>query len=125
MDGNLENGKAVYEAFLGGDMDRLKTLFAEDAEWYASDQLPLGGTVKGRDKIIGDFGQMGEYWTDFELTPEEFIDGGDWVVVRGTQKGAGKSGSFECRFSHLMRFEDGKLVRGEFFNDTALAKQAL
>ena len=57
--------------------------------------------------------------------PEEFIDGGDWVVVRGTQR-AGKNGdSFEAPFAHLIKFADGKIVRGEFYADSAKAAKVL
>ena len=125
MSDNVDAAKAAYEAFTNGDMETLKGLFAEDAEWLSSDELPLGGTTTGRDAIIANFGQLPSYWSEFSVEPSEFIDGGEWVTVRGTQRGAGKGGSFECPFAHLMRFSDGKLVRGEFYNDSAKAKAAL
>ena len=125
MPDNVETAKAAYEAFGNGDMDTLKEMFAEDAEWFSSDELPLGGKTEGRDQIIANFEQLPSYWDEFSVTPDEFIDGGDVVTVRGEQHGAGKGGSFDCRFAHVMRFADGKLVRGEFYSDSAKAKAAL
>ena len=51
--------------------------FAEDAVWVTSDELPLGGEVKGRDAIMGNFAQIPNYWTSFSVEPEEFIDAGE------------------------------------------------
>lgn len=125
MSSNVETAKAAYEAFSSGDMETLAGMFADDAEWVSSDELPLGGTTRGRDAIIANFTQIPSYWSEFGVEPEEFIDGGDWVAIRGTQRATGEGGSFESPFAHLMRFSDGKLVRGEFFADSAKAKQAL
>jgi ketosteroid isomerase-like protein len=72
MSDNLETAKAAYEAFTSGDMETLKGLFAEDAEWQSSDELPLGGTTKGRDAILANFGQLPSYWSEFSVEPAEF-----------------------------------------------------
>jgi uncharacterized protein len=125
MSDNVETAKAVYEAFGKGDMETLKGLFAEDAEWVSSEELPGGGTIKGRDAIIAGFGEVAGSWTEFSVEPAQFIDGGEWVTVRGTQHATGKAGSFECPYAHLIRFADGKLARAEFYNDSAKAKAAL
>jgi uncharacterized protein len=122
---NIETAKAAYNAFGSGDMESLAGMFAEDAQWLTSDELPLGGLATGRDEIMGNFAQIPNYWSEFSVEPEEFIDGGDWVVVRGTQRASGESGGFEAPFAHLIKVEDGKLKRGEFYADSAKAKQAL
>jgi ketosteroid isomerase-like protein len=103
----------------------LKQGFAEDAEWETSDELPLGGTTRGRDAIMENFGQLSNYWSSFSVEPSEFIDAGDKVIVKGTQRATGKAGSFEAPFLHLMEYRDGKLVRGEFHADSAKAVKAL
>jgi uncharacterized protein len=125
MSDNVETAKAVYEAFGKGDMETLKGLFAEDAEWVSSEELPGGGTIKGRDAIIAGFGQVAGSWSEFSVEPAEYIDGGDWVTVRGTQRATGGAGSFECPYAHLMRLGGGKLTRAEFYTDSAKAKAAL
>ncbi len=122
---NVETTKAAYDAFNSGDMATLAGMFAEDAEWLTSDELPLGGLAQGRDAIMGNFAQIPNYWSSFSVEPEEYIDGGDWVVVRGTQRATGQSGGFEAPFAHLIRIEGGKLKRGEFYADSAKAAKAL
>jgi uncharacterized protein len=123
--GNAEAAKDAYEAFNKGDLETLKQGFAEDAEWETSDELPLGGTTRGRDAIMENFGQLSNYWSRFSVEPSEFIDAGDKVIVKGTQRATGKAGSFEAPFLHLMEYRDGKLVRGEFHADSAKAVKAL
>jgi ketosteroid isomerase-like protein len=122
---NVDTARSAYEAFGRGDLETLKGMLSEDGTWYTSEELPLGGETQGRDAIIGDFAQIPNYWSSFSVEPEEFIDAGEWVVVRGTQKAGNDSGSFEAPFVHLMKFADGMIVRGEFYSDSAKAAKVL
>ncbi len=126
--GNVDTARAAYDAFSSGDMATLAGYFAENAEWHTSDEVPNGGTTSGRDAIMQNFGRIPEYWAEFSVTPENFIDGGDMVVIEGTQRGTAKEGGgqFEATYLHLMEFDgDGKVVRGEFVTDSAKALKAL
>jgi hypothetical protein len=122
---NVDTARSAYEAFGRGDLAALREDFAEDGVWVTSDELPLGGVVEGRDSILGNFAQIPNYWSSFSVDPEEFIDAGEYVVVRGTQRAGNDNGSFESPFVHLMKFDDGKVVRGEFFTDSAKAAKLL
>jgi uncharacterized protein len=123
---NVDTARAAYDAFGRGDLEALKDNFAEDGVWVTSDELPLGGETRGRDAILGNFAQIPNYWTSFSVEPEEFIDAGEWVVIRGTQRAGNDAGSFESPFAHLMKFDaDGKVVRGEFYADSAKAAKVL
>jgi ketosteroid isomerase-like protein len=122
---NVDTARSAYEAFGRGDLEALKGMLSEDSTWYTSEELPLGGETQGRDAILGDFAQIPNYWSSFSVDPEEFIDAGDWVVVRGTQKAGNDSGSFEAPFAHLMKIADGMIVRGEFYSDSAKAAKVL
>ena len=122
---NVDIARSAYEAFGRGDLATLKDLLSEDSTWLTSDELPLGGETRGRDSIIGNFAEIPNYWSSFSVEPEEFIDGGDWVVIRGTQRASNDGGSFESPFAHLMKFADGQIVRGEFYADSAKAAKVL
>jgi uncharacterized protein len=123
---NLDTARSAYEAFGSGDLAALQESFAEDAVWVTSDELPLGGEVRGRDAIMGNFAQIPNYWDSFSVEPEEFIDAGEYVVVRGTQRASNAKGSFEAPFAHLIKYDaDGKTVRGEFYADSAKAAKLL
>jgi ketosteroid isomerase-like protein len=122
---NLDTARSAYEAFGRGDLEALKEMMAEGSTWLTSDELPLGGETHGRDEIIGNFARIPDYWSSFSVEPEEFIDAGDWVVVRGTQRASSEAGSFESPFAHLIKFADGKIARGEFYADSAKAAKVL
>ncbi len=48
------------------------------------------------------------------------------MVVRGTQHAANDRGSMDAPFVHVLDYDDdGKLVRGEFFTDSAKAAKLL
>ena len=121
--GNVETAKESYEAFGRGDLQALK--FTDDVVWVTSDALPLGGETRGRDAVLQNFSQLPDYWSEFSVTPERFIDAGDTVVVTGTQKATGKGGSFEAPFVHILEYRDGLASRGEFYSDTAKGLKAL
>ena len=118
---NIDTAKSAYEAFGRGDLAALQEDFSEDAVWLTSDELPLGGRTSGREQIIANFAQIPNYWTSFSVEPEEFIDAGDYVVVRGTQRAGNDRGSFEAPYLHLMKFDGGKVILGEFHTDSAKA----
>jgi len=122
---NVDVVRVAYEAFGRGDLATVAEHLAEDAEWETSESLPLGGLVRGRDAIIGNFSQLPSYWSSFSVVPEEFIDAGDHVVVTGVQHATGPGGSFDARFLHLFTLSGGKVVRGEFISDSAKARDAL
>jgi ketosteroid isomerase-like protein len=122
---NIDTARSAYGAFGRGDLEALGVMFAEDVAWLTSDELPLGGETRGRDAVLGSFAQIPNYWSSFSVEPEEFIDAGDYVVTRGTQRASNDNGSFESPFLHLMKFEDGKVVWGEFHSDSAKAAKLL
>ncbi|HKI67350.1 MAG TPA: nuclear transport factor 2 family protein [Solirubrobacterales bacterium] len=123
---NVDTARTAYEAFGRGDLEALQADFAEDAVWYTSEELPLGGETQGRDAVMANFAQIPNYWSSFSVEPSEFLDAGDTVVVLGTQRASNDKGSFESPFAHVMRFNaDGKVVRGEFHSDSAKAVKLL
>ncbi|MET0557961.1 MAG: nuclear transport factor 2 family protein [Solirubrobacterales bacterium] len=122
---NVETARSAYDAFGSGDLDALRDSFAEDAVWVTSDELPLGGVVEGRDQILANFAQIPNYWSSFSVEPQEFIDAGEYVVVKGRQHAENDRGSFDAPFVHVLQYRDGKAVRGEFFTDSAKAAKLL
>jgi ketosteroid isomerase-like protein len=123
---NVDTARSAYEAFGRGDLEALKEWLAEDSVWITSDELPLGGRVEGRDAILANFAQIPTYWSSFSVDPEEFIDAGEYVVVRGVQRAGNDKGSFEAPFVHVIKYGAGdKAVLGEFLGDSAKAAKLL
>jgi uncharacterized protein len=122
---NVEVVRAGYQAFRSGDLEGVGKVFADDVEWESPDSLPIGGIYRGRDAVLASFAEIPKHWTSFTVDPDEYIDAGDHVVVRGIQRLTGPGGSAETRYLHLFTLRSGKVVRGEFIGDTAKGRDTL
>ena len=64
--------------------------------------------------------EMPKHWKGAEVHPTEYIEAGDYVVVRGTQHFVNANGSADARFAHILKFDgNGKCVDAEMHTDSA------
>jgi hypothetical protein len=122
---NVQVARDAYEAFRRGDLEGVGKYFADDVVWETPDTLPTGGVIRGHDAVLANFAELPKYWSKFSVDPDEYIDAGDHVVVRGVQSVTGPGGSTESRYLHLFTLSNGKIVRGEFIADTVKGMEAL
>jgi uncharacterized protein len=122
---NIEIVRATYEAFDRGDLEHIGEWFAEEVEWETPASLPLGGIARGRDAVLGQIARLLQIWSEFSLEPDEYIDAGERVVVRGVQRAVGPGGASQSRYLHVFTLRGGKIVRAEYIADTATAMGAL
>lgn len=101
--------------------------FAEDAVWQGADstELPGGGEHRGRDAIVQAMESIGIEWDSFELTPDEFFEDGDTVIVLGHSEVSKGGSSGKIPVVHVARFENGKVKRFQALTDTLLVAQLL
>jgi ketosteroid isomerase-like protein len=99
--------------------------FEENIEWQAPDSLPFGGVYRGHDGVGRFFGLLPTYWQELTVEPEEFIDGGDTIVVVARVRGTAAGGSLDQKNVHIWRMGDGKAASFTEYSDTARALQAL
>ena len=126
---NLELVQGIYEAFRGGDFDSVIRALDPEIEWIEPELegLLYGGVHRGVEAVAKDvFALIPQTWEMVALQPEEWIDGGDTVVVIG-QFNARAKGRQEAswRFAHVWKLRDGKAVRVEPFVDTLAEQRAL
>ncbi|MCA1600148.1 MAG: nuclear transport factor 2 family protein [Acidobacteria bacterium] len=125
---NLNSVQSVYDAFAKGDIPAVLGFLSPDVEWTEAEGFPYGGTYVGPDAVLaGVFMRLGTEWDGFAAVPDEFIDGGDTVVVpgkySGTYKATGKS--FQANFAHVWKVREGKAVRFVQYVDTLIVQKAL
>jgi uncharacterized protein len=129
MTGNLDLARSTYEAFARGDIDTVLAGFAEDIEWIEPDGYFVGaGGVRGRAAVSEVFAQYPEFWSEFSVTPERFLEAGEeWVIVTGSQHGVARATGKEYRgrFANIWRIRNGQAVRLEVYTDTGLMWKAL
>lgn len=125
---NLNSVQGVYDAFAKGDIPAVLGFLSSDVDWTEAEGFPYGGTYTGPDAVLeGVFMRLGAEWESFAAVPDEFIDGGDTVVVlgkyRGTYKATGKS--FQANFAHVWKVREGKAVKFVQYVDTLIVHRAL
>ncbi len=127
---NVDTLKQGYEAFGRGDLDGATENFSDDIRWEnpEAEQIPNSGVTTGRDEVKALFAALGEHWSSFALTPDEFIDGGETVIVLSHAEATGKETgkSVKLPWVHIWRFNsDGKVSEVQALTDTAMAADAL
>jgi ketosteroid isomerase-like protein len=128
MGQNTDTLKQGYEAFGRGDIDGVFEDWHDDIKWEGGNSdLPAGGDYEGKEAIAGAFGELGQAWDGLKVTPDEFVEDGDTVVVLGHTEGTGKETgqSVDSPFVHIYRFEDGKVKRIQILTDTLTGARAL
>ena len=118
-----------YEAFARGDMDAVLADMHPNIEWHQAQGLAHGGTYRGIDQVRREvFDPLDrDWWDEFVVTPEQFLDAGADVVVLGRYRGVarGTAKILDVPFVHVWTFEDGLVTRFRQFLDTAGWVEAL
>lgn len=122
MAGHTETLKSGYEAFARGDADGMTAVWNDDIRWEGtnSEELPGGGQHQGKQAVLQMLGSIQEAWDTFSVTPDEFIEQGDTVVVLGHAQGRAKATGNELKwpFVHVWRMRDGKVSKALILADT-------
>jgi ketosteroid isomerase-like protein len=125
---NLNAVKAVYAAFATGDIPTVLGTLSPDVAWTEAEGFPYGGTYHGPRAVLESvFMRLGSEWDGFAAIPDEFIDGGDTVVVLGKYSGKYKATgkSFQANFAHVWKMQDGKAAQFIQYVDTLLVHRAV
>lgn len=119
---NEEAVRKGYKAFGEGDLDTLRSLFAEDAIHHAAGSNPLSGDYKGVDDILAYYGQL------FELSGGTFsaelksltVEGDDTVVAVHRDKGERNGKTLDQDETLTFTLADGKFIElSEHHSDPA------
>ena len=120
---NITVIRGMYESFSKGDVTSVLGQMHQHIEWrqaenfiYA-DRNPYRGPQAG---LEGVFMRLASEWADFKVTPEEWLDAGNHVVVLGTYSGRHKETGREVRaqFAHIWGVTHGRVVRFQQYTDT-------
>jgi ketosteroid isomerase-like protein len=123
---NVEIVRQVYEAFQRGDSKKLMNLVSPDIELHGtSGGLSDGSVARGIEAVRQTFDLWDQDW-ETKLSPQEFIDAGDQVVVlqHEHRRGRGSGAEVEAKTAVLYGLRDGGVVRIQGFMDQAEALEA-
>jgi uncharacterized protein len=113
----------IVRRFLIADVDEAMTFADPDIVWNPIEELP----TQGHDAVRASLARWKAEWDDYEVLPEEFVDGGDRVLatVRVRGRGRGSGVEIDARFYDLYTLRDGKIVRMDQFTERAQALEAV
>jgi ketosteroid isomerase-like protein len=110
---NIDVIRRHYEGFNRGDLDALMETVAPDAEFVNE---ALGETYRGHGEIRRFFEGLWEVVEDYRVQPEEFIEGGDQIVVpvrlsgRFRHTGISEELPIPARMAHAFTVRNGKIL---------------
>lgn len=128
-----ENVKLIqdaYAAFARGDgpsvlgaMD--PTIVWNEAENFPyADRNPYSGPAAVAEGI---FFRYANDWENFHVSPAQFFDAGDTVIVTGRYTGTYKASkkSLDAQFAHVWHITNGKVSTFQQYTDTAQAQRVV
>jgi ketosteroid isomerase-like protein len=120
---NVQLIRGLYDAFGQGDVAAVLGKMDQDIEWreaesfiYA-DRNPYVGPQAVLEGVLMRFGSE---WNGFTVTPEEWLDAGNHVVVLGTYTGTHKATGKDVRaqFAHVWAVKGARVLRFQQYTDT-------
>jgi ketosteroid isomerase-like protein len=121
---NVNLVREAYAAFGRGEVPRVLGLLDPEVEWIESDlpEMPTRGTHRGPQAVLeGVLATVPRDWAEFNLSPEQFLDAGDHVVVTGRLRAKAKATgrSMDAPFAHVFFLRHGRVARMVNYHDTA------
>jgi ketosteroid isomerase-like protein len=111
---DVENLRRAYHGFNVGKPDTALGMMDKNVEWTE----PGGGNAPSgtfnSPQEVGEkvFGPIAASFDEFVVTPENFDDQGDKVIVTGRMSGKNKSGAdLDAAFTQTFEMADGKIKR--------------
>jgi ketosteroid isomerase-like protein len=129
--GNVDVVRGMYEAFGRGDIQGVLAACDPQIEWRQAEGNPVGGeggALIGPDAVMEKvFMRLGQEWDSFIVTPRQFHDAGDSVIVEGRYTGGYKATgrSIDSQFCHVFKVREGKVTSFQQYMDTAQMQEVM
>ncbi len=126
------DGRAVLEQYVtaveAGDEQAIRDSFAEHAVWRLDGDLPISGTWRGREAIMGEFlATAMSYYEPGSVTLEitSIVADGEHVAMEWTSRARTIRGEpYENRCIGMFTVRDGRITRVHEYMDTLYASRA-
>ena len=119
--------RRIYDAFSRWDVEELARDVTHDFELLIPETVPWGGAFHGGDGVKAFATVFRDHVEGQWAEPDDYIDGGDSVIVLGRLRGRAiaTGREYEVRFAHAWTLSDGMPARCRNYFDTAPIMAAL
>ena len=123
---NIQLVREGIAAMEQGDVEALLALSHPEVEWVNPDYAVEPGTRHGLAGFRKAIEATHDSFAELRFHIEEIIDVEDRVVATGIMSARGKGSGVEMRqpFGNVFTIKDGKVIRMQWYNDTAEARAA-
>jgi uncharacterized protein len=124
---SLDQVKEAYQAFSQGDIEGATSLWADDFVWDGpgDPELPGGGVHEGKEEALRVLQEAVGAWDEFTLSPDEFLQEGETIVVLGHQEGKKGDKSAKVPVVHIWRTSGDEMKRLQLLTDTLQTARVL
>jgi ketosteroid isomerase-like protein len=124
---DIEVVKAMFAAFAARDVEAVLALAHPDITFTAVTGELAGRTepYRGLDGMRQYFRDVSAVWEEVRLTPREFREVDDLVLVTGKVSARSRSRTVTGSTGWIWRVEDGKVIFGRVYASAADATDAL
>ncbi len=118
------------EAFGRGDVPAVLGQMDQSIEWREAEGFIYADRnpyLSPQAVLEGVFTRLGSEWEAFTVTPEEWLDAGNHVVVLGTCTGTHRETGREVRaqFAHVWGVRGGRVVKFQQYTDSKQFAEAV
>ena len=119
--------RATFAAFAARDLDGVLALSHPDIEFTAVTAEHAGrtGPYRGHDGMRQYFRDVASVWEELRLTPREFREEGDLILVTGRVSARSRGRTVTGSTGWLWRVRDGKVIFVRVYASAADAVAAL
>jgi len=127
MTGHIEQIRHRYDQFSRGDIQGATQDWAGDFVWAGGNSagLPMGGTHHGKAAALGVLVRDVAIWDEFTMSPDEYFEAGDTVVVLGHSAIKKDGQSATTAFVPIWRWRGDQINHFQLITDTLQLAQML
>ena len=125
---NVEQVRAIYDAYERGDYEAALRIMDEDIEFVAPDDFSGGGRAyRGLDAVREGVATWLAAWDDYHFELRELCDAGEQVVATGWQTGRGRASGVEVseEIFSVWTLRSGRVIGQRMFRDKQQALEAV
>jgi ketosteroid isomerase-like protein len=118
--------KKAFSGFERNDKTDLIALLDDDVVFEFSDSLPYGGSYRGKQEFLAFWKHVYEKWETFTYDTRAVLEADDYIIVPVITRAKALNGYLmENEHLFLFKVQDGRIVHGRLYADTARGRDIL